>query len=442
MSVKVETLEHNMAKLTIEVGADRIEEAMQAVYLRNKKQFVIPGFRKGKAPRKIVEAHYGKGVFFDDAVNNILPTVYAEAVEECDAEIFSEPTLNFVQAEAGKDLIFTAEVAVKPEVVLGQYKGLEVKKAVIDVTEDDVMAVIKSEQEKNSVLAPVEDRAVKDGDFTTIDFEGFVDGVAFEGGKGTDYPLTIGSGAFIPGFEEQLVGAEIGKETEVNVTFPEDYHAEDLKGKAAVFKVTVKSIEEKQVPELDDEFASEVSEFETLDEYKESIKKSLTDRKTADAAAMKENEALTKAIENAQMDIPDVAILSEAKNLVREFGMQLQQQGMTLETYMQYTESTEDQLAEQMKPRAERRIASRLVLEAIAKAEGIEVSEEDIEAEYDQMAITYKMDKEELKKLTGDSEAKAIKADIEFRKAGELLVAESVEVEAVEETEEAKAEEN
>jgi trigger factor len=228
----------------------------------------------------------------------------------------------------------------------------------------------------------------------------------------------------------------------VNVTFPEDYHAEDLKGKAAVFKVTVKSIEEKQVPELDDEFASEVSEFETLDEYKESIKKSLTDRKTADAAAMKENEALTKAIENAQMDIPDVAILSEAKNLVREFGMQLQQQGMTLETYMQYTESTEDQLAEQMKPRAERRIASRLVLEAIAKAEGIEVSEEDIEAEYDQMAITYKMDKEELKKLTGDSEAKAIKADIEFRKAGELLVAESVEVEAVEETEEAKAEEN
>lgn len=441
MSVKVETLEHNMAKLTIEVSADRIEEAMQAVYLRNKKQFAVPGFRKGKVPRKMVEAHYGKGIFFDDAVNDILPAAYAEAVEECGVELLSEPTLNFTQAEVGKDLIFTAEVAVKPEVVLGQYKGLEVKKAVIDVTEDDIMAVIKSEQDKNSVLAPVEDRAVKDGDYTTIDFEGFVDGEAFEGGKGTDYPLTIGSGAFIPGipgFEEQLIGAEIGKETDVNVTFPEDYHAENLKGKPAIFKVTVKSIEEKQVPELDDEFASEVSEFETMDEYKESIKKTLTDRKTADAASMKENEALTKAIENAQMEIPEAAILSEAKNLVREFGMQLQQQGMTLETYMQYTESTEDQLAEQMKPRAERRIASRLVLEAIAKAESIEVTEEDIEAEYDQMAITYGMDKEELKKLTGDDEAKAIKADIEFRKAGELLVAESVEVEV---TEEAEAEE-
>lgn len=440
MSVKVETLENNMAKLTVEVDAAKIEEAMQAVYLRNKSKFSIPGFRKGKAPRKVVENYYGKGVFLDDAVNDILPAVYDDAMKESGLDIMSEPTLSFEQAEPGKDLIFTAEVAVKPEVVLGQYKGLEVKKTVIDVTEDDVMAVVKSEQEKNSVLAPVEDRAVQSGDYTTIDFEGFVDGVAFEGGKGENYPLTIGSNAFIPGFEDQLVGAEIGKETDVNVTFPEDYHAENLKGKPAVFKVTVKSIEEKQNPELDDEFASEVSEYETMDEYKESIKKSLIDRKTADAQAMKENEALTKAIENATMDIPEAAIESEAKNLVREFEMGIQQQGMTLDLYMQYTETTKEQLVDQMKPRAERRIASRLVLEAIAKAENVEVSEEEIEAEYDKMAEAYKMDKEELKKLTGESEAKAIKADIEFRKASDILVAEAVEVEAKEEEAETDAE--
>jgi trigger factor len=438
MSVQVENLEKNMAKLTITVSAETVDQAMDAVYKKNKNKYNVPGFRKGKVSRKMMENLYGKGLFLEDAINSILPSEYEKAVEESGVEVVSEPELEFTQTEPGKDLIFVATVAVKPEVTLGQYKGVEVKKVVVDVNDDDIMKVITSEQEKNAVTVTVEDRAVKAGDNTTIDFEGFVDGVAFDGGKGTDYPLTIGSNAFIPGFEDQLIGVELNKEVEVNVTFPEDYHSEDLKGKAAMFKVTVKKIEEKQLPEIDDEFASEVSEFETLAEYKEDVRKNLLERRTKDAAQVKQNEAVAKAVENAEMDIPEAMVNTEAKNLVREMANNMQQQGLTLEMYCQYTGQTEAAILEQMKPRALEQIKSGLVVEAIAKAEGFVASEEEIEAEYDNLASMYQMEKEEIKKMTGDAYLESIKINIVNRKAAELVASESVEVEVVEE--EAQAE--
>lgn len=438
MSVQAENLEKNMAKLTITVPAETVDKAMEAVYRKNKSKYSVPGFRKGKVSRKMMENLYGKGIFLEDAINSILPEEYNKAVQESELDIVSEPSLEFTQTEPGKDLIFVATVAVKPEVTLGDYKGVEVKKVVVEVTDDDIMKVIKSEQEKNAVTVNIEDRAVKDGDNTTIDFEGFVDGVAFEGGKGTDYPLTIGSNAFIPGFESQLVGVELNKEVEINVTFPEDYHSEELKGKDATFKVTVKKIEEKQLPEIDDEFASEVSEFETLAEYKEDVRKNLLDRKTKDAAQIKQNEAVAKAVENAQMDIPEAMVNTEAKELVREMANNMQQQGLTMEMYCQYTGQTEAAIQEQMKPRALEQIKTGLVIEAIAKAEGFEATEEEIEKEYDDLASMYQMEKDKLKEMTGDAYLESIKTSIVNRKAAELVAAESVEVEAVEEASDAE----
>ena len=434
MSVKVETLEKNMAKLTIEVPAAEVESAMQAVYLRRKNRIDVPGFRKGKAPRHMVEKLYGKGIFLEDAVNDVMPSAYEKAARESGLEIVSRPEIGFEQVEPGKDLIFTAEVAVKPEVTLGEYKGLSVPKTEVNVTEEDVMTEIKREQEKNAVLNSVE-RPVQDGDQTTIDFEGFMDGVAFEGGKGEDYPLTIGSNAFIPGFEEQLIGAEIGKEAEVNVTFPENYHSEDLAGKPAVFKVTVKDIKEKELPELDDEFASEVSEFETLAEYKEDVKKKLTERKTANAKSIRENAAVDAAIANATMEIPDAMLETQAQNLVDEFATGMRRQGLSMEQYLQYSGNTEDSMIEQMKPRALKQIQTRLVLEAVAKAENIQISEEDTEAELKKMAENYKMELDEIKKLMDDSQIKAMQEDLAVQRAIDLLAESAIETEKKEETE-------
>ena len=432
MSVKVETLEKNMAKLTIEVPAAEVESAMQAVYLRRKSRIDVPGFRKGKAPRHMVEKLYGRGIFLEDAVNDVMPSAYEKAAKESGLEIVSRPEIGFEQVEPGKDLIFTAEVAVKPEETLGEYKGLSVPKTEVNVTEEDVVADIKREQEKNAVLNSVE-RPVQNGDQTTIDFEGFMDGVAFEGGKGEDYPLTIGSNAFIPGFEEQLVGAEIGKEVEVNVTFPENYHSEDLAGKPAVFKVTVKDIKEKELPELDDEFASEVSEFETLAEYKEDVKKKLEERKAANAKSIKENAAVDAAIANASMEIPDAMLETQAQNLVDEFAAGMRRQGLSMEQYLQYSGNTEDSMIEQMKPRALKQIKTRLVLEAVAKAENIQISEEDTEAELKKMAENYKMELDEIKKLMDESQIKAMQEDLAVQKAIDLLAETAVETEKKEE---------
>lgn len=434
MSVKVETLEKNMAKLTIEVPAAEVESAMQAVYLKRKNRIDVPGFRKGKAPRHMIEKLYGRGIFLEDAVNDVMPSAYEKAARESGLEIVSRPEIGFEQVEPGKDLIFTAEVAVKPEVTLGEYKGLSVPKTEVNVTEEDVMADIKREQEKNAVLNSVE-RPVQDGDQTTIDFEGFMDGVAFDGGKGEDYPLTIGSNAFIPGFEEQLIGAEIGKEVEVNVTFPENYHSKELAGKPAVFKVTVKDIKEKELPELDDEFASEVSEFETLAEYKEDVKKKLIERKTANAKSIKENAAVDAAIANATMEIPDAMLETQAQNLVDEFATGMRRQGLSMEQYLQYSGNTEDSMIEQMKPRALKQIKTRLVLEAVAKAENIQISEEDTEAELQKMAENYKMELDEIKKLMDESQIKAMQEDLAVQRAIDLLAESAVETEKKEETE-------
>src|SRR5699024_1882447 len=385
MSLQVEKLEKNMAKLTIEVPAEELEKAMQNAYLRAKNRITIPGFRKGKAPRKMIEQMYGKGIFLEDAANALIPEQYSKALEECDFEIVSQPEIDVTQIEPGKAFIFTAEVAVKPEVTLGEYKGLEVPKSETEVTDEEIEAELKKEQEKNSRTITVEDRGAENGDIATIDFEGFVDGTAFEGGKGTDYPLTLGSGSFIPGFEDQLVGAKAGDHVEVNVTFPEEYQSKDLAGKAAVFQCDVKKVETKELPELDDDFAQDVSEFDTLAEYKEDIKKNLAERKEKEARTAKENAAVDKAIENAQMEIPDAMIETQISQMLDDFSRRMQAQGLTMEQYMQFTGLTADKMREEMKPQALKRIQTRLVLEKIAETENIQPSEEEVNEEISKM---------------------------------------------------------
>lgn len=421
MSLQVEKLEKNMAKLTIEVGADRLDKAIESAYQKQKGKISIPGFRKGKVPRQIVEKMYGKEVFYEDAANMLIQEVYAEALDECEEDIVSSPKIDVTQIEAGKPFIFTAEVALKPEVKLGEYKGVKVEKADTTVTDEEVNEVIEKERESNARNIAVEDRAVKDGDMTVLDFEGFVDGVAFEGGKGENYPLTIGSGAFIPGFEEQLIGAEIGKEVEVNVTFPEDYQAEELKGKAAVFKCTVKEIKEKELPELDDEFASEVSEFETLAEYKEDVKKNLEEKKAKEAKENKEREAVEAVVDLSEMDIPEAMIETQQRQMVDEFAQRITMQGLSMEQYFQFTGTNYQQMIENVKPQAEKRIQSRLVLEAIAAAENIEVSDEEFDKEIETMAEVYQMDASKVKEMLGEKEMKNIRQDLAVRKAAEFV---------------------
>ncbi len=427
MSLQVEKLEKNMAKLTIEVAPEELEKAIERAYQKNKKGISIPGFRKGKVPRQMIEKMYGKEVFYEDAVNDLLPDAYSKALDECEEDIVSSPKIEVVQVEAGQPFIFTAEVALKPEIGLGKYKGVKVDKIDTEVSDEEVDAEIEKERERNARNIVVEDRAVKDGDMTVLDFEGFVDGVAFEGGKGEDYSLTIGSGAFIPGFEEQLIGAEIGKETEVNVTFPENYQAEELKGKAAVFKCTIKEIKEKELPELDDEFASEVSEFETLAEYREDLKKNIKERKESEAKSEKEDAVIDAIINDSDIELPEAMIETQQRQMVDEFAQRIQMQGLSLEQYYQFTGSSYEMLIEQVRPQAEKRIKSRLVLESVVAKENIEASEEDYTKEIEKMAEMYQMEADKVREMVSESGKKNIMEDIAVQKAIEFVVANAVE---------------
>lgn len=422
MSLQVEKLEKNMAKLTIEVSAEELGKAIESAYQKTKNKVSIPGFRKGKVPRKMIEQMYGKGVFYEDAANELIPQAYAEALEECGEEIVSQPSIEVTQIEEGKPFIFTAAVALKPEVSLGKYKGVQIEKISNEVTDEEIDAKINEERESNAREITVEDRAVKDGDMTVLDFEGFVDGVAFAGGKGENYPLTIGSGAFIPGFEEQLIGAELNKEIEVNVTFPEDYQAEELKGKAAVFKCTVKEIKEKELPDLDDEFASEVSEFETMAEYREDVKKNLAEKKETEAKDKKEEAVIEAIIADAKMDIPDPMLETQQRQMVEDFAQRLSMQGLTLEQYYQFTGLDNEKMLEQIKPTALKRIQSRLVLEAVAKAENMTTDDADYEKEVERLAEIYQMEKDKVKEMLGEREKKELMLDVLVKKAVDFVV--------------------
>ncbi len=427
MSLQVEQLEKNMVKLTIEATAEEFEAAIEKAYLKNRSKMNVQGFRKGKAPRKIIEKMYGTEIFYEDAANSIIPDAYEKALSESDLDIVSQPDIDVTQIERGKSFIFTATVAVKPEVTLGDYKGIEVKKADIEVNDDEVTAELDKVREQNARLVAVEDRPAQDKDQTVIDFEGFVDGVAFEGGKGEDYPLTLGSHSFIDTFEEQLVGKKIGEEVEVNVTFPEQYQAEELAGKAAVFKVTLKEIKEKELPELDDDFAQDVSEFDTLDEYKADIKAKLIEKKEKDSKRAKEDEIVEKIIENATMEIPDAMLNTQIRQMADEFAQRIQAQGLTIEQYFQFTGMDNQKYIETLKPQAMKRIQSRLVLEAIVKAENIQVSEEELEKEIGEMATMYQMEADKLKEIIGDKEKEQMKMDIAVQKAVDLIADEAKE---------------
>ena len=428
MSLQVENLEHNMAKLTITVSAEEVEKALQAAYLKQRSKISLPGFRKGKVPRQMIEKMYGPEVFYDEAANHMISEAYGKAYDECELEIASQPTIDVVQLEKGKDFIFTAEVAVKPEVKLGEYKGLKVDKVSTRVMQKEVDEEIEKERERNARTVEVTDRAVQDKDIVTLDFEGFVDGVAFEGGKGENYPLTIGSGAFIPGFEEQLIGAEIDKETEVKVTFPEEYQAKELAGKEAVFKCTVHEIKSKELPELDDEFASEVSEeAETLEDYKAEVKAKIKERKENEGKEKKENQAVEQAVANAEIDLPAPMVDLQAKQMADDFARRIMQQGMSVEQYFQFTGLNEEKMMEELKPQAEKRIRTRLVLEAIVAAENIEVSDERLDEELQKMADSYQMEVEKLKEFMGENEKKQMKEDIAVQDAVTLITEAAVE---------------
>ena len=429
MSFTVEDLGKNMIKLTIECPAEEFEAAIEKAYHKNKNKINVPGFRKGKAPLSMIEKLYGPEMFYEDAANSLIPEAYEKAADECEQEIVSRPEIDVVNIKKGEKFVFTATVAVKPEVTLGTYKGVEVKKAVIEVTDEEVEADINRTREMNAKKVEVTDRAIENGDETVIDFEGFVDGVAFEGGKGTDYPLVIGSGAFIPGFEEQIIGKNIGEEFDVNVTFPEEYHAKELAGKPAVFKVTVKSATTKVLPELDDAYVDETTEFSTVAEYREDVKKNILAAKEKAAADAKENEAVEKAAANATIDIPQGMIEAQKQQVAEEFSYRLQSQGLTIEQYMQFTGMDQKKFLESLEPQAIARIRTRLTLEAVVAAEGIEATEEEFEAEIAEMGKMYNMDSDKVKEILG-ANAEQVKADIAVKKAAKLLADNAVEVEA------------
>lgn len=425
MSLQVEKLENNTAKLTIEVEASKFDKAIQKAYQKNKNKFNIPGFRKGKEPYAMVEKMYGAAVFYEDAANELISGAYAQAAEESGLEIVARPEINVTQIEKGKPFIFEAEVTTKPEVKLGKYKGIKVEKADVTVTDEEVAEELDKVKEQNARLVAADDKAVEDGDQTTIDFEGFVDGVAFEGGKGEDYPLTIGSHSFIDTFEEQLIGKKVGEEVEVNVTFPENYQAKELAGKPAMFKVTIKEIKVKEYPELDDDFAQDVSEFDTLDEYKEDIKKNLTEKKEKEAEAEKESKVIEAIVNDAEMDIPEKMVEAQAEQMLEEFAQNIAMQGISFEQYLQFTGATVDQMKEQVKPQAQARVESSLVLEAVVKAENIEATEEEVEEEIKEMAGRYNMEADKLKGLLTDSDKENLKKDICARKAAKFVVDEA-----------------
>lgn len=421
MSVKVEKLEKNMAKLTIEVPAEEMEKATEAAYQKNKNSMSVPGFRKGKVPRAMIEKMYGKGVFLEEAANSVIPGAYEKAYDECGEDIVSSPEIDVVTLEPGQTFVFTATVALKPQVTLGKYKGVKIDKVETEVTEEEVNAVIERERENNSRTKSVEGRPIKDKDTAVIDYEGFVDGNAFEGGKGENYDLVIGSHSFIDTFEEQLIGKNAGEEVEVNVTFPEEYHAKELAGKPAVFKVTIKNIKEKELPELDDEFAAEVSEFDTLDEYKADVRKNLLEKKEADAKNQKEMAAIEAVIADAAMEIPDAYVQTVQRQMVDEFAQRIQMQGLSMEQYLKLTGSNIAMMEEQIKPQALKRIQSRLVLEAVVEAEKIETSEEDFEKEAARLAEAYKMETDQVKEMIGEKGKEEIMKDLAVTKAAEFV---------------------
>ncbi len=428
MSFTVEQLEEkNMVKLVIESSAEDFEKGIEKAYNKNKNRITVQGFRKGKAPRKIIEKFYGREIFFEDAANAIIPDAYAAAAEESQLDIVSQPQIDLVQLESGKPFVFSATVAVRPEVGLGSYKGVEVAKVETEATDDDINAELDRVREQNSRVVSVEGRPVQDKDIAVIDYEGFVDGVPFQGGKAEGHSLTIGSHTFIDNFEEQLIGKNAGDDVEVNVTFPEDYHAEELKGKAATFKVSIKEIKEKQFDDLDDDFAQNVSDFDTLDEYKDDLRKTIGERKAKEAKTKKENEVIEKIIESSSMDIPEAMINTQVRQMADDFSMRLQQQGLSVDQYFQFTGLTPDRLIADMKPEAEKRIKSRLVLDAIVKAENITVSDDEYEAELTKMSEEYKMPLDQIKEFTGEKEKKQIIDDMAVQKAVELIVSEAVE---------------
>lgn len=425
MSMQVEKLEKNMAKLTIEVDAAKVNDAIKKAYDKNKGKMSVPGFRKGKVPQAMIEKMYGPEVFYEDAANFLIPDAYAEEVEAAkDLEVVSQPKIDVVQMEKGKNFIFTAEVALKPPVDLGKYKGVKIEKIDTEVTDEDIDKEIKREQEANARTISVEDRPVKDGDTAVIDFEGFIGDEAFEGGKGENYPLVIGSGSFIPGFEEQLIGKNSGDDVDVKVTFPEDYNAKDLAGKEALFKVKINEIKEKELPELDDEFASEVSEFDTMAEYREDVKKNLAEKKEKEAKDKKEDAVIEAIIKDSKMDIPDAMIETQARTMVNDYARRLQSQGLSLEQYFMFTGLDMDKFTDQMKEGARKRIESRLILEAVVKAENFEVTDEEYEKELERIAEESKMEVDKLKEYIGDDEygRNQIIDDLKIQKAVDFVV--------------------
>ena len=425
MSVQVENLEKNTAKLTIEVPAEKFEEAVQHSYNKNKGKFNIPGFRKGKAPFNMIKKMYGVGVFYEDAVDEVIDASYPDAAKESGLEIVSRPAVSIEQIEEGKSFIYTAKVAVKPEVTLGEYKGVEVQKTKSEVTEEDIETEIKRAREKNSRLITVEDRGIEDGDQVTIDFDGSVDGKRFEGGKAEDYPLTIGSHTFIDNFEEQLIGKKTGEECEVNVTFPAEYHVEELKNKPAVFKVKVKEIQRKELPEANDDFASEVSDFDTMEEYKKDLTEKLQAEKIEAAKTADEDKVVAKVIENATMEIPDQMVEEQVNGMVNDYARRLESQGISFKQYVEITGMTAEKIGEQMKPQAIKRIQTRLVLEAVEKAENIQADDAAVEEQFDKMAEDFKMDKEQIKGMFGEEQMAQLKEDLAVQKAIDFLVAEA-----------------
>mgnify|MGYP003234706162 FL=1 len=427
MSVQVEKLEKSMAKLTITVEAAKFDAAVDSAYQKNKGKIALPGFRKGKAPRAMIEKMYGTGVFFEDAANELIPEAYETAAKESELEIVAQPEIEVTQMEKGTDFIFTATVAIKPEVTLGDYKGIEVEKKEAEVSEEEITAEIDKAREANSRLITIEDRATEDGDTVIIDFDGYVDGKQFEGGYAEDYTLVLGSHSFIDNFEDQLVGKNLGEDVEVNVTFPEEYHVDELKGKPALFKVKIKEIQKKELPELDDDFAQDVSDFDTLDEYKADVEKKILENKENQIKREQEDQIIEKIIENAQMEIPQQMIAAQRRQMTQEFAQRLQSQGLSLEQYMQFTGVTPQKMMEDLEPQALKRIQSRLVLEAVVAAENIEASDEEIDKELENMASMYQMEIDKLKELIGDDEKKQIGMDLAVQKAVEFVVKEAVE---------------
>ena len=427
MSVQVEKLEKSMAKLTITVEAAKFDAAVDSAYQKNKGKIALPGFRKGKAPRAMIEKMYGTGVFFEDAANELIPEAYETAAKESELEIVAQPEIEVTQMDKGTDFIFTATVAIKPEVTLGDYKGIEVEKKEAEVSEEEITAEIDKAREANSRLITIEDRATEDGDTVIIDFDGYVDGKQFEGGYAEDYTLVLGSHSFIDNFEDQLVGKNLGEDVEVNVTFPEEYHVDELKGKPALFKVKIKEIQKKELPELDDDFAQDVSDFDTLDEYKADVEKKILENKENQIKREQEDQIIEKIIENAQMEIPQQMIAAQTRQMTQEFAQRLQSQGLSLEQYMQFTGLTPQKMMEDLEPQALKRIQSRLVLEAVVAAENIEASDEEIDKELENMASMYQMEIDKLKELIGDDEKKQIGMDLAVQKAVEFVLKEAVE---------------